>query len=251
MPSARFTQPIADWNINRAEFGIYLEYSHPRDLWNKLEVKAESNKLKRAVIIGLLGSHGFDIAKLASLDRVEDFNFFFVGHRASRDYIESPANWSVTQLATSLPTSESDNQDLVTACKIKWGFRVKPDIVIHADRSRALCLELKLESTEGSYPSAGAEKKLMRDRGLFAQGKTAPLPMSQTFVQKFLMSELLGLDCRFRFITRHTTSSDELVSWRGFLGLLEPLPEIRRSTLKRRSRTLNVMAWPPLRPIRT
>jgi hypothetical protein len=212
-----------DWKIDPAEFGVYLEYSYPRDLWNKMEVKTESNKRKREVIIGILGGHGFDTNKLTSLNQAEHFNAFFVGHRASREYIESPANWSLTQLAKSLP-SKSDDKDLVTACKIKWAFRAKPDIVIHADRGHALCLELKLESTEGSYPSGGEEKRLLRDRCLFAEGKTAPLPMSQTALQKYLMTELLGFDCRFRFITRHTTSSHEFISWSDFLGLLEPLP---------------------------
>src|SRR5271163_1288764 len=56
-----------NWNLNKAEFGIYLEYSYPRDLWNKIEVKAESNKRKRDVIIGMLGSQGFDTTRLTAL----------------------------------------------------------------------------------------------------------------------------------------------------------------------------------------
>lgn len=213
-----------DWKINPAEFGIYLEYSYPRDLWNKLGVKAESNNHKRDVIIGMLGGHGFDINKLASLSREKDFNGFFIEtQRASSDYIQSPANWSLAQIANSLPSIDS-NSDLMTACKVKWAFKAKPDIVIHADRERALCIELKLESGEGSYPSDASEKKLLRKRGLFAEKKALPLPMTQTDLQKFLMTELLGLDCRFRFITRHETSGAECVSWSDFLGLLEPLP---------------------------
>jgi hypothetical protein len=112
----------------------------------------------------------------------------------------------------------------VTACRIKWAFKAKPDIVIHADCEHALCVELKLESGEGSYPSEAGEKKLLRERGLFAEKKVLPLPMSQTDLQKFLMTRLLGLDCRFRFITRHETSGTECVSWSDFLGLFEPLP---------------------------
>ena len=213
-----------DWKVNPAEFGVYLEYSYPRDLWNKMGVKVESNNRKRDVIIGMLRSHGFDTSKLASLTEEKDFNAFFIEpHRASRDFIESPANWNLTQIAKSLPLPSS-NSDLVTACKIKWAFKAKPDIVIHANREHALCIELKLESGEGSYPSEAGEKKLLRERGLFAEKKTLPLPMSQTDLQKFLMTELLGLDCRFRFITRHRTSGTECVSWSDFLGLLEPLP---------------------------
>ncbi len=212
-----------DWKINPAEFGVYFEYSYPRDLWNKMEVKAEANNRKRDVIIRMLRSHGFDTRKLASLTEVKDFNAFFMETHPSRDYIQSPANWNLTQIAKSLPLPSS-NSDLVTACKIKWAFKAKPDIVIHADREHALCIELKLEAGEGSYPSEAREKKLLRERGLFAAKKALRLPMSQTDLQKFLMTELLGLDCRFRFITRHTTPGTEYVSWSDFLGLLEPLP---------------------------
>jgi hypothetical protein len=220
----RSVQP--EWKINHGEFAVYFEYSYPRDLWNTMEVKAESNNHKRDVIIGMLDSHGFDTSKLASLRQVKDFNGFFIEtHRASRDYIQSPANWSLVQMAHSLP-SKASNNDLLTGCKIKWAFKAKPDIVIHADRERALCIELKLESGEGSYPSEAGEKKVLRERGLFAERKALPLPMSQTQLQKFLMKELLGLDCRFLFITRHSTSGTECVSWKYFLGLLEPLPTL-------------------------
>ena len=215
-----------DWKINPAEFGVYLEYSYPRDLWNKMEVKAESNNRKRDVIIGMLRTHGFDTRNLASLTEEKAFNAFFIEpHRASPDYIESPANWNLTQIAKSLPLPSS-NKDLVTACKIKWAFKAKPDIVIHADCEHALCIELKLEAGEGSYPSEPGEKKLLRERGLFAEGKALPLPMRQTDLQKFLMTELLGLDCRFRFITRHGTPGTECVSWSDFLALFEPLPPL-------------------------
>src|SRR5204862_2470266 len=143
---------------------------------------------------------GFDTSKLASRKQVKDFNSFFIeAPRPSSLYIQSPANWSLAQIADSLP-SPASNSDLVIACKIKWAFKAKPDIVIHADREHALCIELKLESVEGSYPSEASEKKLLRERGLFAEGKVLQLPMSQTDLQKFLMTELLGLDCRFLFI---------------------------------------------------
>jgi hypothetical protein len=52
--------------------------------------------------------------------------------------------------------------------------------------------------------------------------------MSQTDLQKLLMTELLGLDCRFRFITRHATSGTECVAWNDFLELLKPLPPLPR-----------------------
>ena len=216
----------SEWKINPAEFGIYFEYSYPRDLWDRMEIKASSNAHKRQVITAVLGKHGFDVNRLVALETVREFNRFFIEpRRASHDYIQSPANWSLSQIANSLPSLES-NADLLIACKIKWAFKVKPDLVIHADRDHALCIELKLESGEGSYPSESGEKKLLRDRGLFAEKKALPLPMSQTDLQKFLMTELLGLDCRFRFITRHATSGTECVAWHDFLELLKPLPPL-------------------------
>jgi hypothetical protein len=218
-----------DWKVNPAEFGVYFEYSYPRDLWHELNHKPKPNDLKRKVIIEMLDSHGFDTSKLASLKQVkiEDFNAFFI-ERASGKYIESPANWNLPQIAKSLPLPcAHSNEDLVTACKIKWAFKAKPDIVIHADREHALCIELKLEAGEGSYPTDACEKKLLRGRGLFGeQEKGLPLPMSQTDLQKFLMTKLLGLHCRFRFITRHGTAGTECVSWRDFLALFDPLPPL-------------------------
>jgi len=217
-----------DWKINPAEFGIYFEYSYPRDLWDRMEVKVSSNAHKREVIMAILGKQGFDVSKLTALKTVREFNGFFIElRRASRDYIQSPANWSLSQIANSLPSLDS-NADLLIACKIKWAFKAKPDLVIHADCEHALCIELKLESGEGSYPSEAGEKKLLRERGLFAEKKTLPLPMSQTDLQKLLMTELLGLDCRFRFITRHATSGTECEAWNDFLELLKPLPPLPR-----------------------
>src|SRR5665213_3535942 len=159
------------WKINPEEFGIYFEYSYPRDLWHRLKVKSESNKCKRDAIIAMLGTVGFDTTKLTSLIREKEFNAFFIGPRGSSHFIQSPANWSLTQLVKSLPL-QGDENDLLTACKVKWAFRVKPDLVIHADRGRALCIELKLESGEGSYPSSGIEKKLLKGKKLFAEKQT-------------------------------------------------------------------------------
>jgi hypothetical protein len=213
-----------DWKINPTEFGIYFEYSYPRDLWDRMEVKASSNAHKREVIMAILGKQGFDVSKLATLATNEDFNGFFI-QKPSSGYIQSPANWNLLQIADNLPSPDSNN-DLLIACKVKWAFKAKPDIVIHADREHALCIELKLESSEGSYPSEGDEKKLLRVRGLFGEGKRFMLPMSQTKLQRFLMVDLLGLTCRFRFVSRQGKPGSEYVSWNDFLEPLKPLPSL-------------------------
>lgn len=135
------------WEINPNEFGIYFDYSYPRDLWNKLNAKdkAQANGRKRRVIFEMLACRGFETEKLAQIKEMRDFNGFFI-NRPSRDHIQSPANWDLARIAESLP---SDSQFEI-ACKIKWAFKVKPDIVIHANNEQALCIELKLESGEGS-----------------------------------------------------------------------------------------------------
>jgi len=151
-----------------------------------------------------------------------EFNAFFVGGTgASGEYIQSPANWQLRWLSDSLPR----DSDLIVATKIKWAFRVKPDIVIHTDNQHALCIELKFESGEGFYPSASAEKQILIDRGLFGAGHTKLFPIYQKHLQKFLMEDLLGLDCCFRFLTRNNSTGSDCLTWSSLIDALKPLPE--------------------------
>lgn len=215
------------WRRNEKEFGIYLEYSYPRDLWHALQLAkgdSESNRRKRDAVLAMLQKRGFAAQKLSSLKSasVKEFNVFFIGHAgASSEYIQSPANWRLKCLSENL----ADSHDLFVACEIKWAFRVKPDIVVHTDNQHALCIELKLEAGEGSYPASSAEKQILTDRGLFAAGRTKSFPIYQRDLQKFLMKELLGLDCCFRFITQSRTSEPDHVFWGDFLDSLKPLPD--------------------------
>lgn len=63
----------------------------------------------------MLGSAGFETGRLASLEQVKELNAFFIEREhASGTYIQSPANWNLTQIAESL----SSNRELLTACKI-------------------------------------------------------------------------------------------------------------------------------------
>jgi hypothetical protein len=171
----------------------------------------------------MLVNHGFDATSLSSIKGVKKFNAFFIGHtRSSAEYVQSPANWQLRWLSDSL----ARESDLIVACKIKWAFRVKPDIVIHADNQHSLCIELKLDSLEGYYPAASAEKQILVERGLFAAGHTKPFPIYQRDLQKFLMRDLLGLDCSFRFITRSNSSDSDCLTWSNLLEALKPLPDL-------------------------
>ena len=116
-------------------------------------------------------------ATLGLLDQLSQFetqqlNERFVGKYRAADgnqrdidlsrHIQSPANWRLPTFNEFL----TDPYDMVAACKLKWSFRIKPDLVIHTDNNHALCIELKLESAEGRYPSDGEEKRLLSKRNL-------------------------------------------------------------------------------------
>jgi hypothetical protein len=115
---------------------------------------------------------------------------------------------------------------LATACRLKWAFRAKPDVVINVDNQHALCLELKLDSIEGTYPASGAERKLLSDRNMYGPGGTFTFPMHQTKLQRFLMTDLLGLECLFRFVTRSGAVKPECIPWSELLDALKPLPNL-------------------------
>lgn len=221
-----------DWKINDAEFGMYLEYSYPRDAWHskgkELKSAAPANDWKRDTILRLLTpsdqTDGSSFSGLRDRTTPKDFNSFFIEeNRCSREYIESPANWSLKRLAENIP----DKEALANACVLKWAFRAKPDIVIHTDNQHAVCLELKLESMEGTYPAASSERKILEARGLYGR-KDFRFPMRQRRLQEVLMRDVLGLDSIFWFITTRDNSSDHSLAWKELLSRLSPLPELPR-----------------------
>jgi len=230
----------SDWKPKDGEFGIYLEYSYARDIWHGLDfthgdkVRISDSEAVNAVnrrkidsILKILGQLQFD-PTIVPQTSVRDFNAFFIGQsRASTKYIQSPANWHLPAFFESVTHAYNGRSDglathaLEGVCKFKWAFRIKPDIVIHADNDRALCIELKFESAEGRYPPAGMERKLLQRRKLFAEPHSPTFGVGQTELQKFLMSELLGLDCRYLLITRHEKSDGRCIPWGEFLARLE------------------------------
>lgn len=110
------------------------------------------NKTKKQIIIEMLRKSGATSELLDDLARLEvqQLNERFVGNNRAIDgiqgnvdlrrHIQSPANWR-------LPTFDkflTARDDMVAACKLKWAFRIKPDLVIHTDNNHALFIELKL-----------------------------------------------------------------------------------------------------------
>jgi hypothetical protein len=106
-----------NWKMNKEEFGIYLEYSYPRDLWYAMSTKpidlVAVNRRKCEVILHLLDTAeepGISAFHVLLQDGVitRDFNAFFIDeHRASHEYIQSPANWNLKRLAEIIADNEA------------------------------------------------------------------------------------------------------------------------------------------------
>jgi len=223
-----------DWPARDDEIGVYLEYSYLRDVWDAIERKGpEANTRKRKSLRTMLEAFGGRPELLAALDQtmeVREFNHLFVRNPSKTD-VQSPATW---QLGTfGADGSGFAPEDLLALCKLKWAFRVKPDVVVQPSLGRAICLELKLESGEATYPSAGAEIRLLRERGLYDKRLAGTrLPMRQTTLQRLAMEHLFGTgNVEMVYVTRRGQGVAEpgssrgeeplCLSWGSLLGLLE------------------------------
>lgn len=180
------------------EAEIYVEYAFLRDEWFDLGVnssdsttamsKADCNARKRGRVVDLLESLRLnDLAKQLPDGSPAEFNEFFMataGSRIVKD-IASPALWSVKGLAQNFG---HDPHTFLQLCKLKWAFHIKPDIVILRPSRTALCIEAKLESGEGNYPSG-------EDAKTFDQVMGPGHRVGQFALQSFLFEEVLGVRC--------------------------------------------------------
>ncbi len=189
------------------ELAVFYEYAYLRDLWFARVRK--DPELARRVILELLGPPNRE--ELAAMS-IWDFNAYFVGARASAEWIQSPSNWSIGRFAENI----ADDAFFLRVCRFKWAFNAKPDIVIHTRRDRAVCIEAKYESGEGKYPSAESEKAEFRRRGLERVG--------QTELQAYALGELLGIETEFLFLVDKPSASSAThatVTWREVFDVLE------------------------------
>jgi hypothetical protein len=83
------------------------------------------------------------------------------------------------------------------ACRLKWAFNVKPDLVIQTSPASAICVEIKVDSKEGSYSMSRADSRF---------------GMTQTGMQKYVLETLLGYKTEFVFLSRDgkVPKSDDL-----------------------------------------
>jgi hypothetical protein len=206
-----------DWPpIVPEQFGIYFEYSYLRDQWDRLGRDTTKNGEKRLKITQMLNdaSPSRQFKTELPIDN-HAFNQFFIvrGSGASKNYIQSPANWRLPTLKDNLSNQPSD---LIAACKVKWSFKCKPDLVVHTDLKHALCIELKLLSPVASYPCV-CDPPIF-----FGPGKENQNKITQTELQKFMMTTLLGLeDCRFLVVSLKASKPPEQLSWKELLSKLK------------------------------
>ncbi len=193
----KFLQVIAPKLIvNKQEWSIYFEYAFLRDIWNRGKLwgdnKDARNNKKREFILSSINKENDEKISHAG---IKDFNGFF--GCLSDANIVSPARWNLKKI-------DKMFHDKNVFHEFKYAFNAKPDIVIHLPYNKAVCIEAKYESSEGSY-KCGICKK----------------PIKQTRIQKKIM-DLLGFEATFIYLCKEGKGPDGYMklSWReAFQGL--------------------------------
>lgn len=159
---------------------IFVEYAMARDLWKCL---GKNNDAKKDYI-----------SQMLSLDppetSIEEFNRLFVAGKPSITDIQSPARWGITTIFKNPLSVEIKKK----ACKLKWAFNVKPDIVIELNNNGVICIEAKVESPEGSYASTSSETGIIKDCLKDETEAWLIENSKQCAVQRFLMEDVLSYD---------------------------------------------------------
>lgn len=172
------------------DFCVYFEYSHLRDLWRHISVGPTAtqagidaaNERKKALIRATLGISGLDDILNKSPKCIN--KSFGVGGPLSAIHIQYPGRWSVSGLHKNKTFADSETFEKL--CKFKWAFNIKPDLVIHLNKNKAICVETKYESVEGTYPVPRAEKEIFDARKLDR--------VNQIDLQEYLLKKLLGIE---------------------------------------------------------
>ena len=166
---------------------------------------------------------------------VNRLNSMFI-RSPSKTFLQSPANWQLLHFGH--PQARMSDADVIAACKLKWAFKAKPDLVLQPTPDMALCIELKLESGEGTYPAEPAERRLLRERKLYFEGGKLPFPMRQTDLQRELMFCLFGERKASLLLVQKRTLVNRagIIAWRDLIELLRvpaDAPAFVREALKR------------------
>jgi hypothetical protein len=90
----------------------------------------------------------------------------------------------------------------VRACKLKWAFNAKADLVIHTGPQTAVCVEIKYHSKTSKYT--------MKCKNNFS--------MDQLELQQFILRDLLGYSTHFALLSLHSPTPKRLQSIPPHLG---------------------------------
>ena len=184
------------------EAEVYVEYAFLRDRWDSFlrvdgitgalapGARHQANLDKKAFIETLFRRVPslVPLADIVKPDSESEFNAYFMGKAGARIIrdIASPALWSVTALRDNFRT---DPRVFLDLCKLKWSFRIKPDLVIDIPGLPPICVEAKLASGEGSYPTG--KETLIFDE-VFGNRLER---VGQFQLQKFMFATLLDRPC--------------------------------------------------------
>lgn len=230
------TGPLPLDQLDEAE--IYVEYAYLRDHWDSIlkgtqengrltpRGRRKANEEKRAFILQLFRRVP-SLQELAASNLPADpasFNAHFMGIAGSRitGDVASPALWSVKALKEGFGTNRDVFRDL---CKLKWSFRIKPDLVIWIPGAPILCIEAKLESGEGTYPTGGEAK-------IFDEVLGARVRVGQFELQKFMFSTLMATPCVPVVIQKREPSGQPdcpTLTWAAVLDTLATAEELNKS----------------------
>ncbi|MCV6636585.1 hypothetical protein [Candidatus Albibeggiatoa sp. nov. NOAA] len=191
------------------ESSIFFEYSQLRDIWYNFK----NNEIKRNYILNSLGysqNHW-----LRSCPRCDFNQYFGVGNKPSKEYIQSPSNWAMSHYDNTI----ENNDEFLNATKFKWCFNAKPDIVIHFGTEKAICIEAKFESGIGTYPSTDTDKSIFSKRKLDYESQT------DTQVKIF---DLLGIQADFYILSKKKSKNNKQnckthksITWKEVFSILD------------------------------
>lgn len=209
-----------------AEAQVYVEFTFLRDSWDSL---GRDNNVKRMAIFDLLGRVD-GLKDLQSEDfpgSIPELNEIFVGPSGRRitNDIVYPGRWTIGALAERFGNQKDRLHDL---CRFKWSFNIKPDVVILAPDAKAICVEAKLTSGEGFYPTSYRDCQVFDNIFGKGQGK-----VRQVELQQWMFETLLQAPCQLVTLGLTTGLDDGSVAltWRdvfGSLDLSRSLPYVRR-----------------------
>ena len=200
---------LLDWSPDDlVDSEVAVEWTFRRDLWNHHALLGDQDALRADILDTLQPSNRVELEAASTLA----FNEFFAASpRPSKLSIQFPGRWSLRRFDETI----IDNDEFVRTCRYKWAHNIKPDLVAMTPSGKVLCIEAKMFSPEGPYPSGPTDVAVFARRGLQS--------LSQTSVQRYLVEELLGLDGTFAFLalTHVDTAAGRSVTWSEVFGALE------------------------------